>query len=215
MLKAEELSADEAVVTGFNVQRKASFTGTQTTIKKEQLMAVSPTNLLQAIATFEPSIRIIENIEMGSDPNTMAEMYMRGQSGMSNRQLDIAESVSPYETKTNPNLPIIILDGFEISIEKFNDMDMNLIESVTILKDAAATAMYGSRASNGVFVITSVPPQPGKLRFNYSLTSSITAPDLTDYHLLNAEEKLAQEVAVKAHKECKAFVNANLTEFEV
>ena len=194
-MKTEELSADEVVVTGFGSQKKSSYTGTHTTIKKEQLMAVSPTNMMQAIAAFEPSFRIVENIEMGSDPNTMAEAYLRGQSGMSNRQLDVAETVSPYEANTNPNLPIFILDGFEISLTKFNDMDPTRIESITILKDAQATALYGSRASNGVLVITSVAPQAGDLHFSYSTTMTVTAPDLTDYHLLNAEEKFAQEVA--------------------
>ena len=194
-MKEDKLVAEEVVATGFINQRRATFTGTQTTIKKEEIMSISPTNLMNAISVLEPSFRIIENIEMGSDPNTMQEAYLRGQSGMSNRQLDVSESVSPYETRTNPNLPIFILDGFEISMEKFNDLDPNTIESVTILKDAQATALYGSRASNGVLVITSVPPEPGKLRFHYTLTASVTAPDLRDYHLLNAEEKLAQEVA--------------------
>ena len=113
MLKEEELSADEVVVTGFSTHDKATFTGTYTTIKKDELMKVSPTNLMQAISVFEPSFRIVENIEMGSDPNTMPEAYLRGQTGMSNRQLDVAETVSPYAANTNPNLPIFILDGFE------------------------------------------------------------------------------------------------------
>ena len=194
-MKPEELSADEVLVTGMLSQKKSSYTGTYTTIKKEQLMSMSPTNMMQAISAFEPSFRIVENIEMGSDPNTMPEAYLRGQTGMSNRQLDVAETVSPYEANTNPNLPIFILDGFEISLTKFNDLDPNRIESITILKDAQATALYGSRASNGVLVITSAVPQAGKLHFSYSTTMTVTAPDLTDYHLMNAEEKLAQEIA--------------------
>ncbi|MBO5710705.1 MAG: carboxypeptidase-like regulatory domain-containing protein, partial [Rikenellaceae bacterium] len=202
-LLEDELETEEVVVTGFINARKSSFTGTQTTIKKEELMSVSPTNLLSAITVFEPSLRMIENIEMGSDPNTMPEAYMRGQSGMSNRQLDVAESLSPYETQTNPNLPIFILDGFEISMERFNDLDPNTVESITILKDAQATALYGSRASNGVLIITSIPPQAGKLRFNYSTTLSVTAPDLRDYHLLNAKDKLAQEVASGYYEDVK------------
>jgi TonB-dependent SusC/RagA subfamily outer membrane receptor len=112
---------------------------------------------------------------------------------MSNRQLDVAGSLSPYETKTNPNLPVIILDGFEISVEKFNDLDMNLIESVTILKDASATALYGSRASNGVITIETEAPGAGKLSVIYNATLSVTAPDLSSYDLCNAEEMLEVE----------------------
>ena len=54
------------------------------------------------------------------------------------------------------------MDGFEISVQKLYDMDPSRIESITILKDAAATAMYGSRAANGVVVITTVTPKAGK-----------------------------------------------------
>ena len=67
------------------------------------------------------------------------------------------------------------------------------IESVTILKDAAATAMYGSRAANGVVVITTVTPKPGKLNVAYSLTGEVEMPDLSDYNLMNAAEKLEAE----------------------
>lgn len=54
------------------------------------------------------------------------------------------------------------MDGFEINVQKLYDFDPNRIESITILKDAAATALYGSRAANGVVVITTVTPKPGK-----------------------------------------------------
>lgn len=60
----------------------------------------------------------------------------------------------------NSNLPIFILDGFEVDVEKIYDLDMNSIHSINILKDAAATAMYGSRAANGVIVIERRAPKP-------------------------------------------------------
>lgn len=86
------------------------------------------------------------------------------------------------------------MDGFEISVQKLYDMDPTRIESVTILKDAAATAMYGSRAANGVVVITTVAPKAGSINVSYSFDSEITMPDLTDYNLTNAAEKLETEV---------------------
>ena len=67
-------------------------------------------------------------------------------------------------------MPVFILDGFEVSVEKIYDMDMNRIESMTILKDAAATALYGSRAANGVVVVTTVAPKPGEMQITYNLT---------------------------------------------
>ncbi len=82
------------------------------------------------------------------------------------------------------------MDGFEISATQLYDYDMNRIESITILKDAAATAQYGSRAANGVVLITTKQPKEGQLRVNYTFNSSISTPDLSSYNLTNAQEKL-------------------------
>ena len=72
-------------------------------------------------------------------------------------------------------------------------MDPTRIESLTVLKDAAATAMYGSRAANGVVVITTVAPKAGEVRVSYNFTGTLEMPDLRDYNLANASEKLEIE----------------------
>lgn len=129
----------------------------------------------------------------GSDPNALPEVYLRGKSGIGIKELDVTDVTSKSSLVNNPNLPTFIMDGFEISVTKLYDMDPSRIESVTILKDAAATAMYGSRAANGVIVITTVTPKPGKLNVSYSLTGEVEMPDLSDYNLLNAADKLEAE----------------------
>ena len=91
------------------------------------------------------------------------------------------------------NTPLIILDGFEIALERLMDYNDEEIESINILKDAAATAIYGSRGSNGVIVVTTKQPEAGKLRVNAEIGIDIEAPDLTSYDLLNAAEKLQLE----------------------
>ena len=73
---------------------------------------------------------------------------------------------------------------------KVFDLDMNRVQSVTILKDAAAASIYGSRAANGVIVIETKVPEGGKLRFSYTFNGSIQVPDLTSYNLMNASELL-------------------------
>lgn len=73
------------------------------------------------------------------------------------------------------------------------DLDINRIESITLLKDAAATAIYGSRAANGVVVITTVAPQPGEVLITYNYNLEVQLPDLRDYNLMNAREKLEAE----------------------
>ena len=92
-------------------------------------------------------------------------------------------------------MPVFIVDGFEMSVEKVFDLDPGRIATLTILKDASATAIYGSRASNGVVVIETRAPEPGKINVAYALNLSLTTPDLSDYDLLNAREKLDLEVA--------------------
>ena len=148
--------------------------------------------MIAALQTFDPSFRIQTNNQWGSDPNAMPEMYIRGRSGIGVKELD-----PNYTTKgnleNNPNLPTFIMDGFEVNVQKVYDMDPNRIESITILKDATATALYGSRAANGVVVITTVPPKAGKLNIDYSFVGDITFPDLSDYHLLDAKGKLETE----------------------
>ncbi len=99
------------------------------------------------------------------------------------------------------NLPTFILDGYEVSVEKVYDMDVNRIQSITILKDAAATAVYGSRAANGVMVITTKAPAEGKLQVSYSTDLTVTAPDLTGYNVLNATDKLEYEKLAGLYEE--------------
>lgn len=164
------------------------------TVTADQLMSVSKTNVLGALQTFDPSFRIAENNLAGSNPNNVPELYIRGRSGIGTTQLD-AQSLSKTSLKNNPNLPTFIMDGFEISVQKLYDMDPSRIESITILKDAAATAMYGSRAANGVVIITTVTPKQGKVNIDYNFTGTLEYPDLTDYNLMNAREKLETEVA--------------------
>lgn len=183
---------NEVVVTGFANIRKESFTGNAITVKRDELLKVSKTNVISALQAFDPSFRIAENLAWGSDPNALPEVYVRGKSAFGVKELDM-DVTDKSSLKNNPNLPTFIMDGFEISVTKLYDFDPSRIESVTILRDAAATAMYGSRAANGVVVITTVAPKPGKLNVSYSLTGELEAPDLSDYDLMNAAEKLEAE----------------------
>lgn len=200
-MKEEAQQMDEVVVTGFANIKKESFTGNSVTIKQDELLSVSKTNAIKAIQAFDPSFRIQENNLWGSDPNALPEVYIRGKSGIGVKELDPGRNnMSKSSLKDNPNLPTFIMDGFEISVTKLYDFDPSRIENITILKDAAATALYGSRAANGVVVITTVAPKPGKLNVAYSMTGEVSMPDLSDYNLLNAEEKLEVERLAKVYE---------------
>ena len=194
MVEATE-SIQEVIVTGYNSIQKESFTGNTTKIEKEDLLKVNPNNLISAIQTFDPSFRIQENLAAGSDPNSLPQFVLRGQTGIGETTLGqtYTSSISREVLSGNSNLPIFILDGFEVDVEKIYDLDMNSIHSINILKDAASTAMYGSRAANGVIVIERRAPEAGKFRVQYSGVLSAELPDLSSYNLMNAREKLETE----------------------
>lgn len=196
MLEENTAELEEVVITGYGNVRKSSFTGNATSVNREELLRTNNKNVISALQSFDPSFRIRENSNWGSDPNSLPEFNIRGESSIGmEKGLDVERMKQEQHTdlKDNPNLPVFIMDGFEVSVQKVYDMDMNRIENITILKDAAATALYGSRAANGVVVITTIAPKPGEMRVTYNGTFSVELPDLSDYNMCNAAEKLEVE----------------------
>lgn len=189
LVEAKE-SLDDVIVTGYAPIRKEGFSGNTTKIKKDELIKVNPNNFISAIQTFDPSFRIKENISAGSNPNSVPDVTLRGQTSVSS--LD-ASDISKQSLSGSANLPIFILDGFEVDVQKIFDLDPTRIHSVNILKDAAATALYGSRAANGVVVVELRSPQAGQLWLQYNTTLTLEVPDLSSYNLMNASEKLEAE----------------------
>ena len=187
-LQEEVAEMEEVVVTGIFKKAKESYTGAVSSIDKEQLKIYKGQNLLQTLKNIDVSINLaVDNIN-GSNPNRMPQVNIRGNSSLPMSVQEYNESLS-----NEVNTPLIILDGFEIALERLMDYNDEEIESINILKDAAATAIYGSRGSNGVIVVTTKQPEAGKLRVNAEIGIDIEAPDLTSYDLLNAAEKLQLE----------------------
>ena len=184
ILKETAENLKEVVVTGIFTRKKESFTGSASTYTASELKTAGTQNILQSLKTLDPSFAILDNTLYGSDPNRLPNMEIRGKSSM----LCMRD-----ELEADPNQPLFILDGFESSLSVINDMDINRIASITILKDAASTAIYGSKAANGVVVVETVKPQAGKLMVSYNGNANISMPDLSSYNLMNAKEKLAFE----------------------
>ncbi|MCA5006322.1 SusC/RagA family TonB-linked outer membrane protein [Sphingobacterium sp. WQ 366] len=189
-LEEEVNEVNEVIITGYQTINKNSFTGTAISKSGEELRQVNPQNVLQAIQVFDPSFKLLDNNLLGSNPNAMPNITIRGTSSLptGNNEILRRDNIT-----TNTNMPAFILDGYEVGVGKILDLDMTRIESVTLLKDAAATAVYGSRAANGVVVITTKAPKEGQLRISYSHETHVNTPDLRDYKLLNAAEKLEYE----------------------
>lgn len=190
-LEEEAQSLDDVVITGYFQRKKVSQTGSEVVVGGDELRQVGSLNLLQAISSFDPGVRTLES-EFGSDPNRMPEITVRGEKGF-----DLREEAD--DSRTNPNAPLYIMDGIEVSASTVYDMDMNRVASFSILKDAAATSLYGSRGANGVILITTVRPKPGEIRVTVNANYNISVPDLTSYNLMNAREKLEYERLAKLY----------------
>lgn len=186
-LEPSQIKINDVVVTGTGINRDAkTFTGATASYSGEQLKAISNGNLIQSLKTLDPAFIVVENNSRGSDPNGTPQIELRGKTGASGLSLK-------DQFGTSPNQPLFILDGFETGLQSVIDLDMNRIQSVVILKDAASTALYGAKAANGVVVIETIKPKEGKLRFSYTNDFRVEAPDLTVYNLMNSSEKLEFE----------------------
>ncbi|MGB8717219.1 MAG: carboxypeptidase-like regulatory domain-containing protein, partial [Rhodanobacteraceae bacterium] len=185
---ADQLS--EVVITGIFERKAESFTGSSVTLTGEELKKVGNRNIFQTIQNLDPSISIAENFEMGSNPNALPDMQIRGTSTFPGE--DQVDNFKGNYLK-NPNQPLFILNGFEVSVERVFDLDFNRITRLTILKDAASKAMYGSKAANGVVVIETDKPSGEKNRVTYTANVDVELPDLSSYNLTNSLEKLEAE----------------------
>ena len=193
-LEPQTSEMEEVVVTGMFERQKEGYTGSATVVKGDDLKKFSKTNIAKALSAIDPGFRIAENIAAGSDPNRLPDLRMRGQATLPTGATVSTDAVMlKGDYATYPNQPLLILDGFEISLQTMNDLDPDRVSSITILKDAAATAIYGSKAANGVIVIETKAPEAGVLRVAYGGEIRIEVPDLSDYNLLNAREKLEVE----------------------
>ncbi|AEV99417.1 TonB-dependent receptor plug [Niastella koreensis GR20-10] len=193
---------------GLYKRPQGNFTGAAKTISGDELKTVNPTSVLKALAALDPSVRITDNNAMGSDPNNLAKIQIRGQNNLPADLQNAGSTKTTFSSTAvtngdimsgylqNPNQPLIILDGFQTTLQALSDMDINRIASITILKDAAATTAYGSKAANGVIVVETKQPIQGKTQVSYAVNFNVQVPDLTSYHLLDAEGLLeAQRLA--------------------
>ncbi|MDR1414545.1 MAG: SusC/RagA family TonB-linked outer membrane protein [Odoribacteraceae bacterium] len=202
VMVAAEREIGGVVVTGMFTRRASSYTGAVSVVTGEELRRVGNSNLVSVLKNVDPSFTVVENLQAGSNPNAEPEIQMRGQTGLSHVGNDY---------RSNPNQPLFILDGFEATLTKILDLDMNLVESVTLLKDATAKAIYGSRAANGVVVVETTRPSKGRMKVSYSGSLEVQAPDLSSYNLTNAREKLEAERRAGLYSSASAVTQINLS----
>ena len=185
ILEEDQTEMEEVVVTGIYSRKKESFTGSSQTYKAEELKMIGNQNILQSLKALDPAFNIMENNQYGSDPNRTPDIEIRGKTSIVGMKEEFGE---------DPNQPLFILDGFETTLETIMDLSLDRVASVTLLKDAASTAIYGAKAANGVVVVETKAPVQGRLRLSYNGSFEVSFADLTDYNLMNAAEKLEFEL---------------------
>ena len=145
-LQSDSRNLSEVVVVGYGTQKKVNMTGAVASINMDELTESRPiTNVSQALAGLAAGVNVSSASNRPGDDN--ASILVRGQGTL------------------NSSSPLIIIDGVEQGINTVNPQD---IESVSVLKDAASAAIYGSRAANGVILITTKKGKAGNIKVDYN-----------------------------------------------
>ncbi len=202
-LTRAEAVQENVVVTGIFNKPKESYTGATRVVSEKELKEFQGRNIFVTLGNIDPAFNVVTNNTIGSNPNTVPEIQLRGTrnlpnidqfqtTGSGNDAQAAREQQYQYQS-ASLNAPLVIMDGFPITLQRMMDININEIQNITLLKDGSATALYGSRGANGVIVITTKQPAAGKLRATYRGSVNVSLPDLSSYHLLNARDKLALE----------------------
>lgn len=169
---------DELVVMGYGTEIKANVTGSVSSVKSEDI-ALTPVSTIEQTLQGKAAGVFIEanNGKIGSG----MRIRIRGASSI-NANSDPLYVVDGIPINTSP-----VNDGFSIRLNPLNDIDFNNVESVEILKDASASAMYGSRGANGVIIITTKRGKAGNAKITVDYQQGFSKPTrLRDF--MNAEE---------------------------
>lgn len=161
---------NEVVVVGYGTQRKRDVTGAIATIKEETLQEVPAPNMLNQLKGRAAGVTIQSD---GSTPGSQGRIRIRG-----NRTLTTGDG-------NGLDGPLVVVDG--IPFGGLNDINPNDIESMEILKDASATAIYGSRGAGGVILITTKRGKVGKPVFSYDGYHGVTTP-MDNFNVMNGQE---------------------------
>lgn len=158
VLKEDTQTLEEVVVIGYGTQRKSDLTGGLVSVGKEELNMVQSSNLMDRLAGQIPGL----NVTTGdATPGANQTLLIRGENSLS-----------------ADNSPLVVLDGIPYN-GSLSDIDPNIIENLSVLKDASAAAIYGSRGSNGVILIQTKKGQKGAAKVSYKGQVRLSQPQQT------------------------------------
>jgi TonB-linked SusC/RagA family outer membrane protein len=174
-LSEDSNTLDEVVVVGYGTQKKSHLTGAISKVKNEKLDQIAVSRIDDALVGQVSGVQIAATEgEAGSDPT----IRIRGIGSI-----------------TGELSPLIVVDGLVVDNDYLSALDMNSVDSFEILKDAASTAIYGSRGARGVIMITTKQGKDGKPKFSYNTFSGFKTARQSDAYYLTVAETAAAELA--------------------
>ncbi len=185
LMKSDAEMLDEVVVTGYGVQRKAAFTGAAAVVGKDVIAKKTDANFVKSLEGAVPGIQMNNSSSM---PGVWGSIYVRGRGSLNSgtQPLYVIDGM-PISSDTDENG---LTAKNNNSVDPMSSINPADIENITVLKDAAATAIYGSRAANGVIVITTKKGAEGKFNINLDIKQGFVAMGNNNMDFANAQESM-------------------------
>lgn len=172
-LKAESTLLDDVVVVAYGVKKKGTITGSVSSIKSDKIENTPTAAFDQALQGQVPGLSVMAST---GEPSVAAKMLIRGTNSIN-----------------SGTAPLYILDGAEISSADFNTINPSDIASISVLKDASSTSIYGARASNGVIVITTKRGDIGRPVINFRTQLGLSDVTTGKWNLMDTEQRIRYE----------------------
>lgn len=190
-LEEADNTLDEIVAVGYGTQKKVNVTGSVTTLKTGSLVNATPTVLSNGLAGRLPGLIVVQG---NGAPGSGSELSIRGASTFGD------------------NTVLIVVDGI-VRDNAFDEIDPNDVESLSILKDAAATSVYGSRAANGVILVTTKRGSMGKPKFSYNSFVGTQEPTVYPKLMNSYQYATLRNAGYKNSKKRPPFSEEQLADF--
>ena len=193
VLETESMRLDDVVVIAYGVRKKGTITGSVATIKSETIESTPTAAFDQALQGQVPGLMVLAN---SGEPSASATMTIRGTNSIN-----------------SGTAPLYILDGVAISASDFNTISPSDIESLTVLRDASSTSIYGARAANGVIVITTKRGrQMERPQINYRMQLGFSDIAYGNWDLMNTAERIQyeKEVGLTAGKDYSVLAQTDV-----
>ena len=188
VLESDSQALDEVVVTGYGVQKKASFTGAASIIGEDVLSKKTDANFVKALEGSVPGVQMNNSSSM---PGVWGSIYVRGRGSLNSgtQPLYVIDGM-PIDSDTDKNS---LNSESNNQLDPMSTLNPSDIENITVLKDAAATAIYGSRAANGVIIVTTKKGKEGKFNINLDIKQGFVSMANNNMDFANVQQSMMME----------------------